>query len=70
MTFAKKPIRPKSSNDNARKTKSNSGRSTKSKMLQEKVVESTRDTERKQQDQAKAAELFADWFLIDLGIRG
>jgi hypothetical protein len=70
MTFAKKSIRPKSSNNRARKAKSNSARSTKSKPLHQKVVESARDAQRKQEDQAKGTECFADWFLMDLGIRG
>jgi hypothetical protein len=41
-----------------------------SKLLHENVVESPREAQGKQEDQAKAAERFADWFLMDFGIRG
>jgi hypothetical protein len=70
MTFAKKTIPPKNSNNHARKTKSYRARPTKPKLLHENVVESPREAQGKQEDQAKAAERFADWFLMDFGIRG
>jgi hypothetical protein len=63
MSFAKKSVR-------ARQPKKGRPRLKRPEASRVRVVETTREVKSEPEDEAKAAECFADWFLIDFGIRG